>query len=336
MVNKKRGEKKDGELVPMDGQVVPIGEDLTPAFFQDAGPKALKMVIEFLTVTIRNKNTRLAYALALRKFGQWCDEKGLHLETIEPTFIAMYIEQLGQADTPPSTVKQSLAAIRMCFDWLVTKQVIPINPAHAVRGPTYTVRRGKTPVRAPEEIRQLLDSIDTRSIVGLRDRAIIATMAYTFARVGALETMKGEDYFQHGKRWWLRLHEKGGKVIEMPVHHNLETDLDAYVHGAGIADDKKGWLFRAVEKNNHKVLTEKPMPRINIWYMVKRRSRAAGIPTDTSCHTFRATGITTYLKNGGSREKAQQMAGHASARTTQLYDRRDEDVSLDEVERITY
>ncbi len=78
------------------------------------------------------------------------------------------------------------------------------------------------------------------------------------------------------------------------------------------------------------------MPRINIWYMVKRRSRAAGIPTDTSCHTFRATGITTYLKNGGSREKAQHMAGHASARTTQLYDRRDEDVSLDEVERITY
>ena len=105
---------------------------------------------------------------------------------------------------------------------------------------------------------------------------------------------------------------------------------------AGIQDDRKGWLFRAVEKNNHKVLTEKPMTRIHIWYMIKRRARAAGIPTDTSCHTFRATGITTYLKNGGSREKAQQMAGHASARTTQLYDRRDEDVSLDEVERIAY
>ncbi len=185
MLNKKRGENKAGELVPMDGQVVPIGEDLTPAFFQDAGPKALKMVIEFLTVTIRNKNTRAAYALALRKFGEWCDERGLRLETIEPVGIAAYIEQLEDT-SPPATVKQALAAIRMCFDWLVTKQVIPVNPAHAVRGPTYTVRRGKTPVRAPEEIRQLLDSIDTRSIVGLRDRALIATMAYTFARVGTL------------------------------------------------------------------------------------------------------------------------------------------------------
>ena len=323
------------ELVPVEGQLVEISGARAPAFFRDADPKATKRVIEFLTVSIRNKNTRAAYSLALRKFGDWCDEYGLQLETIEPLAIAAYIEQL-QEKAPPSTVKQSLAAIRMCFDWLVTGQVIPLNPAHAVRGPTHTVRRGKTPVRAPEEIRQLLDSIDTRTVVGLRDRAIIATMAYTFARVGAMATMKGEDYFQHGKRWWVRLQEKGGKIIEMPVHHNLETDLDAYVQGAGIHEDKKGWLFRAVEKNNHKVLTEKPLTRIHIWYIIKRRARAAGIPLDTSPHTFRATGITTYLKNGGSREKAQQMAGHSSARTTQLYDRRDEDVSLDEVERITY
>lgn len=70
------------------------------------------------------------------------------------------------------------------------------------------------------------------------------------------------------------------------------------------------------------------------WYMVRRRARDAGIATRIGCHTFRATGITNYLENGGSLEKAQQMANHESARTTKLYDRRDDKLSLDEVERI--
>ena len=222
----------------------------------------------------------------------------------------------------------------MLFDWMVTGHIIAVNPAHAVRGPRYNVRRGKTPVLDAEQARQLLDSIDTNTIVGLRDRAIIASMCYTFARVGAVATLKVEDYFHQGKRWWFRLQEKNGKVIEMPAHHNLEAYLDAYLDAAGVRESRKSPLFRRADEKNHRELTDKPMTRLLVWKLVKRRAKAAGLPPEVCCHTFRATGITTYLKNGGTLEKAKYMAGHESARTTGLYDRREEEVSLDEVERI--
>ena len=304
-----------------------------PRVIMAAGPKAARRFIEFFTVNIRNPNTRMAYLRVVRKFDTWCHAHGLALDCIEPVAVAAYIEELGRTYSKP-TVKQSLAAIRTLFDWMVTGQIVETNPAHAVRGPKHVVRRGKTPVLDPEQARQLLDSVDTSTIVGLRDRAILATMCYTFARVGAVVSLRVEDYFQQGKRWWLRLHEKNSKTIEMPAHHNLEAYIDAYLEAAGIRDDRKGPLFRLLDARAHKELTARPLTRLHVWQLVKRRAKAAGLPAEVCCHTFRATGITTYLKNGGILEKAQYMAGHESARTTGLYDRRDEEVSLDEVERI--
>lgn len=93
-------------------------------------------------------------------------------------------------------------------------------------------------------------------------------------------------------------------------------------------------MFRRAAKNDHWCLTLDGMTRQLIWAMVKRRARVAGLPPEICCHTFRATGITTYLKNGGTLEKAQYMAGHVSARTTALYDRRLDEITLDDVERI--
>ena len=133
----------------------------------------------------------------------------------------------------------------MLFDWLVTGQVMPSNPAHSVRGPRHSVSKGSTPVLSSEEATALLTGMDVSTVVGLRDRAIIAVMTYTFARVGAVVALTVEDYFPQKKRWWLRLHEKNGKVNEMPCHHKLEEYLDAYIEAAGIADDRKGPLFRA-------------------------------------------------------------------------------------------
>jgi site-specific recombinase XerD len=132
----------------------------------------------------------------------------------------------------------------------------------------------------------------------------------------------------------VRLHEKNGKLIEMGVHHNLEAYLDEYLERTGIRTDRKGPLFRRVAKNQHGHLTDRWMTRQLIWAVVKRRSGAAGLPAETCCHAFRATGITIYLKNGGTLEKAQYMAGHESSRTTGLYDRRKDEITLDDVERI--
>jgi integrase len=207
------------------------------------------------------------------------------------------------------------------------------NPAHAVRGPKYTQKKGKTPVLTPEEARELLDAIDIDSVVGLRDRALIGLMVYSFARVGAVLGMRVEDFFVQGRRGWVRLHEKGGKLHEMPTHHNLDHYLEAYIAAAGIADDRKEPLFRTTRARTGG-LTDHAMLQSDVWRMIRRRAADAGIATEIGCHSFRATGITAYLKNGGKLEIAQHMAAHESARTTGLYDRRSDEISLDEVERI--
>jgi hypothetical protein len=130
---------------------------------------------------------------------------------------------------PQQNVKQHLAAIRLLFDWLVTGHVVEVNPASSVRGPKYVVKRGKTPVLTADQARTLLDSIETDSVLGLRDRALIGLMVFSFARVSATIHMRVEDYYQNGKRWWFRLHEKGGKLHDVPAHHNAEAYMDAYI-----------------------------------------------------------------------------------------------------------
>ena len=246
--------------------------------------------------------------------------------------VAAYVEAL-QARLAAPSVKQHLAALRRLFDWLVVGQVLPANPASVVRGPKHSVKKGKTPVLAAEEARALLDAIDVTTPMGLRDRALIALMVYTFARVGAVLKMRLEDVYVQGRRTWVRLHEKGGKEHEMPCHHNLEEYLHAYVDGAQLAAGGKGWLFRS-GKGRTGQLSDQPLSQADVYRMIGRRAEAAGIRTRIGCHTFRATGITEYLRNGGRLEVAQQMANHESARTTGLYDRRNDQVSLDEVERI--
>jgi len=141
-----------------------------PAIITSEGRKATKRFLEFFTANIRNPNTRLSYMRATSAFLAWCEERGASLHQIEPVLVAAYIEQLTQ-ERAPQTVKQHLAAIRMLFDWLVTGQVVPFNPAASVRGPRYSIKKGKTPVLSAQETRKLLDSIDTSHVVGLRDRA---------------------------------------------------------------------------------------------------------------------------------------------------------------------
>jgi len=303
-----------------------------PALFL-SGPQASKRFWEFFTVNIRNPHTRKAYGKAAGEFSTWCETHGItHLGDVQPVHVAAYIEELQQRIAAPS-VKLQLAAIRMLFDWLVVGQIVPTNPASVVRGPKYVVKKGKTPVLSAEEARALLDAIDTSRLVGLRDRALVALLVYTFARVGAAVKMRGQDIYTQGRRTWVRLHEKGGKRHEMPCHHKLEAFLEEYVAAAGMADVPKSWLFRTTEGQSG-TLTERPMDQTAVYRMIRRRADDAGIKTKIGCHTFRATGITEYLRNGGKLEVAQQMANHESARTTGLYDRRDDQVSLDEVERI--
>jgi site-specific recombinase XerD len=304
-----------------------------PALVSAAGHRAGRRFLEFFAAQIRNPHTRRAYARAVGEFLAWCESKGVSsLAAVQPLHVAGWIEMQGREVSAP-TVKQQLAAIRHLFDWLVIGQVVPVNPATAVRGPRHVVRVGKTAVLEPAEARALLDSIDAATPVGLRDRALISLMVYSFARIGAAVGMKVEDVYTQNRRLWVRLHEKGGKEHAMPCHHNLEQALSAYLEGNEVENTPKDPLFRTIGRGTGQ-LTRTSLPQANAYAMIQRRAEAAGIKTKIGNHSFRATGITAYLKNGGTLEKAAAMANHASTRTTQLYDRRSDEMSLDEVERI--
>ena len=299
--------------------------------------KAAGRFFEFFTANIHNRNTRRAYYKAVCRFSDWCETRGLlELGCVKPPHVAAYIEGLalprpeGPGLSKP-TVKQHLASLRMLFDWLVVGHVMESNPAHAVRGPKYSQRKGKTPVLDREEARALVAAIETSSVTGLRNRALVGVMVYTFARVGAVLQMNVGDYFSQGRRGWVRLHEKGGKEHEAPCIPKLEAYLDEYLAAAGIAGDQEGPLFRTTGRSTG---TPHRMAQQDAYRMIQRYAQRAGIRTRIGNHTLRATGITDYLKSDGSLAEARKMANHADTRTTQLYDRRDDAASLDEYAKV--
>jgi len=276
------------ELIPSHAPAVLPAPLFTPT------RKAAKRFLEFFTTQINNDHTRKAYMNATRRFATWCESRGIReLAGVDPYHVAAFIKDLQNKNLhekpfSPPTVKQHLAALRMLFDWLVIGHVIDVNPAHAVRGPKYVVKKGKTPVLTAEEARELLDSIPIERntardgqpehseplLVGLRDRALIAVMVYSFARINAVLDMKVCDYFVQGRRGWVRLHEKGGKEHEVPCHHNLELYLDEYIAAAGIAGDADGPLFRTAAGKTGE-LTGNPMWQQDAYRMdsAPRRSR---------------------------------------------------------------
>lgn len=321
-----------------------VGEHL-PSLIRVCGNKAKVRFVTFFTDDIRNPNTREAYYRAAFQFFSWCDQHKLSFEQIESFHVSAYIEHLMLEKSKP-TVKLHLAAIRKLYDWLVVGQILESNPAHAVRGPKHVVSAGLTPILDTEDMKKLLDSIDTSSIVGLRDRALIAAMTSTFARVQAIVDLDIDDYYLSGKSWFLKLEEKNGKTIEMPVSEKLEEILDEYIDSAGGAEGfpsetpkhtgkrpKCRPIFRTTRGRSRK-LTGRRMSRQDAWRMIKRRARLAGVSPKICNHSFRGAGITNYLENGGSIDEAQRMAGHSDPRTTGLYDRRNRNITRGEVERI--
>lgn len=303
-----------------------------PALFLPEA-KASRRFWEFFTANISNRNTRRAYYKAVCRFSQWCEARGLaHLESVQPIHIAAFIEEL---ELSKPTIKQHLAALRMLFDWLVVGHIIETNPAHAVRGPKHSVKKGETPVLTAEEARTLLDSIplvrtvklkgggekDVPYVTGMRDRALIGLMVFTFARVGAAVGMRVEDYFIQGRRGWIRLHEKGGKRHDVPANHNLDQYLETYIESTGLGTDPKGPLFRTVFGKTDRLM-HRPMSQADAYRMIPEAGESRRHSYKDWKPHLPSNGITAYLKNGGRLEVAQQIAAHESSRTTGLCDRR--------------
>jgi integrase/recombinase XerC len=307
-----------------------------PAIVAAAGEEAARHFLNFFIASIRNRHTRRAYARQALRFLEWCEARGCReLGSITTAHVSTYIEQLTRSELDAPSVKQALSSLRMLFSWLVVHQVVPQNPAAVVRGPRHAVTEGSTPALEAPDVARIIEAIPTDSIVGLRDRALIGLMAYTFARIGAAVAMNVKDFFPQGTGYMVRLREKGGRRKQIACHHLLEEYLCAYIDAAGLVDQPDSPLFRTV-KGKTKQLTDNRIDQSAAWRMLQRRARRAGVDAKLSNHTWRASGITNFLENGGALEMAQYMAGHADPRTTKLYDRRRQLVTRSEVERIRY
>ena len=246
--------------------------------------------------------------------------------------MGLYLDGLNYA---PGTKKVHLAALRHFFDTLVTRHVVVLNPAASVRGDRLQVIEGKTPEIGVEQARRLLKRIDASHVVGLRDRAILGVLIYTAARVGAVAKLRRGDFYSVIDQYFLRFTEKGGKSREIPVRHDLRGFVLEYL---AVGDfeyaDKSAPLFRSAIRRTRR-LTQQGMTADDIGRMVKRRAKRSGLSDRLSPHSFRVTTITDLLSQGVSLEDVQNLAGHADPRTTRLYDRRQQSVTRNIVERIS-
>jgi len=284
---------------------------------------------------IRNANTRQAYLRAWTRFDIWTKEAGLkHLSDVRPLHVATYREVIS-GDLAASSVKQHRAALSKCFDFLVVRQIVEENPVSSVVGPKLKVTKGKTPTLTDEEFLDLIASIPANTLIGLRDRAFLTLLAYTWPRVSAAVGLEVRDYFPKGKRWYLRLGEKGGKESTVLVHHKAQDALDEFLKQADLGGSPTLPIFQSFDRRRQ--LTGRALDRREALAMVKRRAKKAGLHHEKICnHSFRATGITNYMANGGRLDIAQEWANHSDPRTTGLYDHSMDKVSLEEVERIRF
>ena len=303
-----------------------------PASVEQAGGAAKFAWEEFVYARIRNQGTRRAYLFAVRRFLDWCTDRGIELKRIAPAHVGSYLDEQSYAAT---TKKLHLSALRHFFDELVLRHAIVLNPALSVRGERLTDVEGKTPEISVKAARHLLASIDCSTVIGLRDKAIIGILIYTAARVGAVAKLKRGDFFDNGEQHCFRMTEKGSKFRELPVRHDLRGFILAYLNLGGLDySEKRTPLFRTTVRRT-KRLTQNGMTTNDMARMVKRRLSDAGLPDTFSPHSFRVCTLTDLLKQGVPLADVQVLAGHADPRTTRLYDRRNRDVTRNIVERIS-
>ena len=323
-------------LVPSPPRNLPsaAGESL-PEIIHRAGANAVFAAQEFFYGTIRNEHTQRAYRHAVKRFLKWAEKHGGgELTLIAPWHLGQYFVELAKT-TSIATRNQHLSALRHFFDGMVTRHAIVLNPALSVRGERYSVMEGKTPEIPIPDARKLLASMDTSHIVGLRDRAILAVLVYTGSRAGAVAKLKRGNFYRAGDQWMLHFEEKGGKSREIPVRHDLQEMISAYIDAAGLREAPKDTpLFQSALKKKRR-LSGKAIHVNDICRMMKRRLKAAGLPTDFSPHSFRVTTITDLLEQNVPREDVQHLAGHADPRTTNLYDRRERKIKKNIVDKIS-
>src|SRR3954452_24193159 len=273
-----------------DGRELVIHADLerlrrevaAPEIVREAGPGAEYAYADFFKAKISNSNTRKAYKRAVDRFLVWCQSRRLELRQVTSFVVGDYVEHhLVDKDGPPlspPTKKQHLAALRHFFDNQQIYHGVGINPASSVRGPKYSAREGKTTAFHDRQVRDLIDSVGTGDVIGVRDKTLLMILAYTAARAGAVARLRTMDYITDGRSWFFNLGEKGGKLHQVPARHDLQLQMERYLKSAGLEGrSDKTPLFRTVRKRKRE-LTDRGLDGNDLLRIVKRRLKGAGLP----------------------------------------------------------
>ena len=319
------------DLVPKS-RAVTITEQM-PAILERAGQNAVFAADEFFRATISNPHTRRAYGRAMGRFLSWCEDQGLALEQISPGVAGQYIYEL---EVSGPSKNQALAALRHFFDVLTVRHAVAFNPFSSVRGVKHDGREGKTPEISVVQARQLFKLFeDDTSVIGKRDKALLGVLAYTGARIGAIAQLKLGDFQDQGEQWVLHFDEKGGKARQVPVRRDLEAWIKEYMEAAGIEDAPAASpLFRPAE-GKPRQLVERFYTAHSMRQQITRRLKQAGLPAIISPHSFRVMVVSDLLSQDMLPKEVQYLVGHSDPSTTQIYDRRQQKVSRNLVERIS-
>jgi integrase/recombinase XerD len=316
---------------------------VVPEIVRNAGANARFAWEEFFEGQLENPHTRRNYSHAVCGLLDRAHEAGLSLNEITPKFVRAYLVGLtnktGQR-VSAATEKVYLAGIRRFFDIAVVRHAVGLNPAGSVRGRKHSRTEGVTPQITIKHARKLIDSIDRSDILGQRDQALIGVLTYTAARISAVVNLRLEDFIDLGDQHVLRFREKGGKERRIPVRHDLQQMIQDYIDAANLTrESPTAPLFRAAPKHRTRgepiTLSTGALDRTVACKMLKRRLKHAGLPQLYSPHSFRVTVATDLLGQDVPLEDVQQLLGHADPRTTRIYDRRQQKITRNLVERIS-
>ncbi len=317
--------------------------DLHPIILT-AGERTRSLAWEFFTSGIRNQNTRDAYARAVHDFCVWLEARSLSsIVDLQTSLVVAFAKELAN-NVSPSTVRQRLTGIRAFLGSLVAGGILAFNPAVAVRGPG----RGdesEEQALSPEQIQRLFASFRPETLAvddiarqfatpvqaELRDRALIAVIVYTFARISVVLSLKVSDVFDERHRLWIRFRRNDGKQHQVLCHPALARYLRAYLEHTGLRETPDSFLFPVIlfRYKHGPEFGKTPVTRESAYAMIRKHARAAGILIKVGNQMLRASGITIYLSNGGNLKNAATMASHTSLRTTQLYRHRAKRARLD-------
>jgi integrase/recombinase XerD len=278
--------------------------------------------VEWLA-NIERENTRRAYRNDVSAFMRFVGiRRPEEFRTVTRAHVIAWKKLLQGRQLAPASVRRKLSALSDLFNYLCNANAVSHNPVTGVERPSEGANEGKTPAISDEQANALLNAPPSATLKGKRDRAILCLLLFHALRRAELSALAVKDYHERRGVKHLRVHGKGSKIRNIPVHPRAIRVLEEYLEAAGHESDRAGALFRSVAPNTRR--PSKPLSDGSVYRnVVMHYCKRVGISVEgMGPHALRATSATSALLNGADIAEVQEWLGHASIATTRLYDKR--------------